>query len=106
MSDATFSRPQVNGILETSLYVERPTQSVGFYRRIFGFEPIDAEKDGITDETRLCAVRAGDSQRAATVQKRRYSGHKRHGRDPRRLQHFPVGTRGMEGVAVAAGDYD
>lgn len=60
MSDATFSRPQVNGILETSLYVERPTQSVEFYRRIFGFEPIDAEKDGITDETRLCAMRAGD----------------------------------------------
>jgi catechol 2,3-dioxygenase-like lactoylglutathione lyase family enzyme len=61
MSDATSSRPQVNGILETSLYVERPTQSVEFYRRVLGFEPIDADpKEGITDETRLCALRAGD----------------------------------------------
>ena len=60
MSDATSSRPQVNGILETSLYVERPTQSVEFYRRVFGFEPIDTEKEGINDETRLYAMRAGD----------------------------------------------
>ena len=61
MADATSSRPQVNGILETSLYVERPTQSVEFYRRVFGFEPIDTDqKEGITDETRLCAMRAGD----------------------------------------------
>src|SRR6266576_6838593 len=61
MADATFSRPQVNGILETSLYVDRPTQSVEFYRRVFGFEPIDTDqKEGITDETRLCALRAGD----------------------------------------------
>jgi len=61
MADATSSRPQVNGILETSLYVERPTQSVEFYRRVFGFEPIDTDQEeGITDETRLCAMRAGD----------------------------------------------
>lgn len=59
MADATSSRPQVNGILETSLYVEQPTQSV--YRRVFGFEPIDTDqKEGITDETRLCAMRDGD----------------------------------------------
>jgi catechol-2,3-dioxygenase len=61
MANATSSRPQVNGILETSLYVERPTQSVEFYRRVFGFEPIDTDqREGITDETRLCAMRAGD----------------------------------------------
>ena len=61
MSEATSSRPQVNGILETSLYVERPTRSVEFYRRVFGFEPIDSDqKEGITDQTRLCAMRAGD----------------------------------------------
>jgi catechol 2,3-dioxygenase-like lactoylglutathione lyase family enzyme len=61
MADAASSRPQVNGILETSLYVEHPTQSVEFYRRVFGFEPIDTDqKEGITDETRLCAMRAGD----------------------------------------------
>jgi hypothetical protein len=35
MSDATSNRPYVNGILETSLYVERPTRSVEFYRRVF-----------------------------------------------------------------------
>ena len=58
MADATSSRPQVNGILETSLYVEHPTQSVEFYRRVFGFEPIDADQEeGITDETRLCPRR-------------------------------------------------
>jgi len=61
MSDATSSRPQVNGILETSLYVERPTRSVEFYRRVFGFELIDTDpREGITDQTRLCAMRAGD----------------------------------------------
>ena len=61
MSEATSRRPQVNGILETSLYVEHPRRSVEFYRRVFGFEPIDADqKEGITDETRLCALRAGD----------------------------------------------
>jgi len=61
MAATTSSRPQVNGILETSLYVERLTQSVEFYRRVFGFEPIDTDPiEGITDETRLCAMRAGD----------------------------------------------
>lgn len=58
---ATPGRPQVNGVLETSLYVERPTRSVEFYRRVFGFEPIDTnEEEAITDQTRLCALRAGD----------------------------------------------
>ena len=61
MSDATSSRPQVNRILETSLYVEHPTQSVEFYRHVFGFEPIDLDpKEGVTDQTRLCPMRAGD----------------------------------------------
>ena len=61
MSEATSSRPQVNGILETSLYVERMTRSVEFYRRVFGFEPLDPDqKEGINDQTRLCPMRAGD----------------------------------------------
>src|SRR5690348_10934580 len=60
MSEAACSRPQVNGILETSLYVARPTQSVEFYRRVFGFETIDLDQNGVTDETRLCPMRAGD----------------------------------------------
>jgi catechol 2,3-dioxygenase-like lactoylglutathione lyase family enzyme len=61
MSDATSTRPRVNGILETSLYVESPTRSVEFYGRVFGFEPIEPkQKKDITNETRLCAMRAGD----------------------------------------------
>ncbi|HET7208326.1 MAG TPA: VOC family protein, partial [Terriglobales bacterium] len=61
MAEAASSRPQVNGIIETSLYVENPTRSVEFYRRVFGFALIDSDqKDGITDQTRLCAMRAGD----------------------------------------------
>lgn len=62
MSDAASSRPPVNGILETSLYVASPTRSVEFYRRVFGFELIDPDqkKEGITDLTRLCPMRAGD----------------------------------------------
>lgn len=43
MADAA-SRPQVNAILETSLYVQRPTQSVEFYRRVFSFEPLDTDQ--------------------------------------------------------------
>jgi len=61
MSETTSSRPRVNGILETSLYVEHPARSVEFYRRVFGFEPIDPDqKEGISDQTRLCPMRAGD----------------------------------------------
>lgn len=60
MSHPLSTRPAVNGILETSLYVERPTRSVEFYRRVFGFELIDSEAEEITDETRLCPMRAGD----------------------------------------------
>jgi catechol 2,3-dioxygenase-like lactoylglutathione lyase family enzyme len=55
----TTVRPPVNGILETSLYVARPTRSVEFYRRIFGFEPLDLDAP-VTDDTRLCPMRAGD----------------------------------------------
>ncbi len=61
MSEAPFGRPQINGILETSLYVERPSRSVEFYKRVFGFELIDPDqREGITDQTRLCPMRAGD----------------------------------------------
>ena len=61
MSEPLSTRPAVNGILETSLYVERPTRSVEFYRRVFGFELIDSDQqEGITDDTRLCPMRAGD----------------------------------------------
>jgi catechol-2,3-dioxygenase len=61
MADAVSIPPDVNGIVESSLYVESVARSVQFYKRIFGFEPIDTdEKEGVTDQTRLCALRAGD----------------------------------------------
>ncbi|MGE5324148.1 MAG: VOC family protein [Actinomycetota bacterium] len=56
-------RPQVNGILETSLYVDSAARSAEFYSRVFGFEPIaPAEGEPLNDDTRLCAMRAGDRQ--------------------------------------------
>jgi len=51
--------PRVNGILETSLYVESAARSAEFYRRVFGFEPL-APDQPLTDDTRLCPMRAGD----------------------------------------------
>jgi len=60
MADAIL-RPVVNGILETSLYVESAARSAEFYRRVFGFEPIELSDDEpLSDSTRLCAMRAGD----------------------------------------------
>ena len=51
--------PHVNGILETSLYVESVARSAEFYRRVFGFEPLEPGEP-LNNETRLCPVRAGD----------------------------------------------
>lgn len=53
--------PRVNGILETSLYVGSVARSAEFYRRVFGFEPVEPGQNGnVDDNTRLCALRAGD----------------------------------------------
>jgi catechol 2,3-dioxygenase-like lactoylglutathione lyase family enzyme len=52
--------PRVNGILETSLYVENPARSAEFYQRVFGFEVIDVDGDQVSEASRLCALRAGD----------------------------------------------
>ena len=61
MVDASGRPPGVNGILETSLYVESAARSAAFYQRVFGFEVIDfAGSDKLDDATRLCALRAGD----------------------------------------------
>jgi catechol-2,3-dioxygenase len=61
MPDALSKMPHVNGILETSLYVESAARSAEFYRRVFGFELINATtSDTLNDDTRLCAMRAGD----------------------------------------------
>ena len=51
--------PRVNGILETSLYVESAARSAEFYRRVFGFEPLESGEP-LNDATRLCPMRAGD----------------------------------------------
>ena len=59
MADSAL-RPNVNGILETSLYVENPARSVEFYRRVFGFQVIDVPEDEINDSTRLVPMRAGN----------------------------------------------
>ncbi len=37
-----------------------PTKSVEFYHRVFGFELIDMDGEALTEQTRLCAMRAGD----------------------------------------------
>jgi hypothetical protein len=60
MSNVATVPPRVNGILETSLYVESPARSAEFYRRVFGFEPLEPGEP-LNDETRLCPMRAGSS---------------------------------------------
>jgi catechol-2,3-dioxygenase len=59
MSSVPTMRPRVNGILETSLYVESAARSAAFYQRVFGFEPLEPG-DLLNNETRLCPMRAGD----------------------------------------------
>ena len=61
MPNALSKTPRVNGILETSLYVESAARSAEFYRRVFGFDLINVStNDTLNDDTRLCAMRAGD----------------------------------------------
>jgi catechol-2,3-dioxygenase len=59
MPEAIPMPPRVNGILETSLYVESAARSAEFYRRVFGFEPLEPGEK-LTDDTRLWPMRAGD----------------------------------------------
>ena len=49
-----------NGIVETSIYVESPARSAEFYRRVLGFDVLMVTGDVLDDDTRLCAMRAGD----------------------------------------------
>ncbi len=51
---------RVNGILETSLYVQSAARSAEFYERVFGFEIIDFDGEQLDASTRLCVLRAGD----------------------------------------------
>jgi len=60
MARQSKTPPQVNGILESSLYVQSAALSAEFYRRVFGFEIIDFDGEKLDDATRLCALRAGD----------------------------------------------
>lgn len=59
MTQTCSDPPHVNGVLETSLYVESAARSAEFYRRVFGFEPLELEVP-LNDETPLCPMRAGD----------------------------------------------
>jgi len=36
-------RPQLNGVLETSLYVDDVERSKNFYQRVFGFQPMEGD---------------------------------------------------------------
>ncbi len=60
MDEQRKTRPAVNGILETSLYVASAARSAEFYQRVFGFEVIAVDGERLDDNTRLCAMRAGD----------------------------------------------
>jgi catechol 2,3-dioxygenase-like lactoylglutathione lyase family enzyme len=59
MTSVPTMRPRVNGILETSLYVESAARSAEFYQRVFGFEPLEPGEP-LNNDTRLCPMRAGD----------------------------------------------
>lgn len=59
MSEVTTMMPRVNGILETSLYVESAARSAEFYERVFNFEPLEPDQP-LDHETRLYPMRAGD----------------------------------------------
>jgi catechol 2,3-dioxygenase-like lactoylglutathione lyase family enzyme len=59
MTQAASTPPAVNGVLETSLYVANAARSAEFYRRVFGFEPLEPDIP-LDDDTRLCPMRAGD----------------------------------------------
>ena len=59
MPEPGYIRPHVNGILETSLYVESAARSAEFYGRVFGFEPLEPGET-LNHETRLWPMRAGD----------------------------------------------
>lgn len=59
MTQRLATPPGVNGVLETSLYVASAARSAAFYRRVFGFEPLDPELP-LNDDTRLCPMRVGD----------------------------------------------
>jgi catechol 2,3-dioxygenase-like lactoylglutathione lyase family enzyme len=60
MTGTSEKPPPVNGILETSLYVQSAARSAEFYRRVFGFEVIDFDGEKLDDKTRLCVMCAGD----------------------------------------------
>ena len=59
MPESSSKPPHVNGILETSLYVESAARAAEFYRRVFGFEPLEPGEP-LNDETRLYPMRAGE----------------------------------------------
>lgn len=50
-----MERPQLNGLVETCLYVSDVAVSAAFYQRVFGFEPI------ISNE-RICSLIVGPGQ--------------------------------------------
>jgi catechol 2,3-dioxygenase-like lactoylglutathione lyase family enzyme len=55
--------PTLEGVLETSLYVEDLERSAGFYQALFGFEVVDSGE-------RLIALRVADRQLLLLFKKR------------------------------------
>ena len=55
--------PRLDGILETSLYVDHPEHSARFYQRVLGFE-------AVVTGGRLIALRAADRQLLLLFKKR------------------------------------
>jgi len=60
MTAQNLQRPPVNGIVETSIYVNDVARAAKFYQRVLGFAVIDATDQSLRADTRLCALRAGD----------------------------------------------
>ena len=60
MSATKALPPGVNGIVETSLYVDDVARAAEFYQRVLGFPVIDTTGKSLRADTRLCALRAGD----------------------------------------------
>ncbi len=60
MPEISSRPPRSNGILETALYVESAARAAAFYERVFDFQVIAPDRSELHDDTRLCAMRAGD----------------------------------------------
>ncbi len=89
MPDPASIPPRVNGILETSLYVESAARSAEFYQRVFGFEPLEP------GEPQKNATRCAQCVRVTAAcyccSRGWYGRHGCERRNPHRIRHSPFG---------------